>query len=483
MRKMSKPMPESTPTRILILGAGFAGLYAALRLEKTVARNPNCQVTLVDKTNFMLFTPMLHEVAAGDLEASDIVNPVRKMLKRTTFYEAAVESIDLANKSVTIRFGIDRHRELKYDHLVIALGSQTRFFDDSVRANALQMKTLGDAVFLRNRVIALLEAAHVEEDDAARRRMLTFVVAGGGFSGVETVGAMNDFLRQALRFYPQLNPSLLRIYLIHANDVLLPQYDNRLGRYTADRLRHSGIEVQLQTKILSYDGQSVKLDSGQSIEASTLIWTTGVIPPPVVQSLPMKKEHGRVVVNATMESPEFPNVWVAGDCAHIPGPDGKPYPTTAQHAIRQGHVLAKNIEAALANRPENKKPFVYRTLGQLAAIGHHRGVAQILGFNFSGFIAWWLWRSTYLYKLPRLEKKIHVALKWTLDLFFARDLVQLLTLDDVKRMSSFAAKHQLTTTTDEQFPTAPTEPGRDLGEPDRTVAPVPSEPPQLVSSH
>src|SRR5271170_2506672 len=271
-------MADTSPTRILILGAGFAGLYAALRLERTVARKPNCQVTLVDKVNFTLFTPMLHEVAAGDLDASDIVNPVRKMLKRTTFYEAAVESIDLAAKSVTIRFGIDRQRQLSYDHLVIALGSQTRFFDDSVRANALQMKTLGDAIYLRNRMIALLEAAHVEEDDATRRRMLSFVVAGGGFSGVETVGAMNDFLRGALRFYSRLDPSMLHIHLIHADEVLLPQYDGRLGQYAADRLRRSGIDVHLKTKILTYDGTTVKSDSAPPIEAATLLWTTGVVP-------------------------------------------------------------------------------------------------------------------------------------------------------------------------------------------------------------
>jgi NADH dehydrogenase len=463
-------MSESTPTKILILGAGFAGLYAALRLEKTIARNPNCQVTLVDKVNFTLFTPMLHEVAAGDLEASDIVNPVRKMLKRTTFYEAAVESIDLKTKSVAIRFAIDRRRQLNYDHLVIALGSQTHFFDDSVRANSLQMKNLGDAIFLRNRMIALLEAAHVEEDTATRQRMLTFVVAGGGFSGVESVGAMNDFLREALKFYPQLNPSLLQIHLIHADEVLLPQYDKTLGQYTADRLRKNGINVHLKTKIQTYDGTTVKSDTIPPIETDTLLWTTGVVPPPIIESLPMKKDRGRIIVNPTMESPEYPNVWVVGDCAHIPAPDGHPYPATAQHAIRQGHALAKNIEASIANRPENKKPFTYRTLGQLAAIGHHRGVAQILGVNFSGFIAWWLWRSTYLWKLPRLEKKIRVALNWTLDLFFAKDLVQLLTLEDVKRMSSFALKHQLTSTTDEHPPTEPTEPGH--------VAPVP----QLVSS-
>jgi NADH:ubiquinone reductase (H+-translocating) len=460
---ISHSMSDTSPTRILILGAGFAGLYAALRLEKTIARNPNCQVTLVDKTNFTLFTPMLHEVAAGDLEASDIVNPVRKMLKRTTFYEATVESIDLATKSVTITFGINRQRQLKYDHLVIALGSQTHFFDDSVRANALQMKTLGDAIFLRNRMIGLLEAAHVEEDQAARRRMLTFVVAGGGFSGVETVGAMNDFLREALKFYPQLDPSLLHIHLIHAEDVLLPQYDNRLGRYAANRLRDAGIDVHLKTKILTYDGATVKSDSAEPIETATLIWTTGVVPPPLIQSLPMKKDHGRVVVNPTMESPEFPSVWVVGDCAHIPGPDGKPYPSTAQHAIRQGHVLAKNIEAAVTNRPQNKKPFIYRTLGQLAAIGHHRGVAQILGINFSGFIAWWLWRSTYLYKLPGLEKKIRVALNWSLDLFFARDLVQLITIDDLKRMSSFTAKHQLTSTTEKNLSPSSGTPGEGRG--------------------
>jgi NADH:ubiquinone reductase (H+-translocating) len=439
---MTQIMSENATTRILILGAGFAGLYAALRLERTLAGNFNCQVTLVDKSNFTLFTPMLHEVAAGDLDASDIVNPVRKMLKRTTFYEAAVESIDLSAKSVTIQFAIDHRRQLGYDHLVIALGSTTRFFDKGVEAYSLQMKSLGDAMLLRNRMIAMLESAHVEQDEAHRRRMMTFVVAGGGFSGVETIGAMNDLLRSALRYYPNIDLSLLRLHLIHGDDTLLPQFDPRLGRYTADRLRHAGIEIHLNTKVQTYDGQMLHLDSGQSIETGTLIWTAGVTPPPIVHSLPMKKEHGRIVVNATMESPEFPGVWITGDSASIPDPTGKPYPATAQHAIRQGKLLAKNIEAAVTNRP--KKPFIYKTLGQLAAIGHHRGVAQILGINFSGFIAWWLWRTTYLFKLPRLEKKIRVALNWTLDLFFSRDLAQLFTVDDVKRVSALAEKYHLT---------------------------------------
>jgi NADH dehydrogenase len=436
-------MSDANPTRILILGGGFAGLYAALRLERTLARSPDYQVTLVDKTNFMLFTPMLHEVAAGDLEASDIINPVRKMLKRTTFYEAAVEAIDLAAKSVTIRFAINHQRQLSYDHLVIAMGSTTRFFSKDVESNALQMKALGDAIILRNRMIAMLESAHAEQDESTRRRMMTFVVAGGGFSGVETVGAMNDLLRGALQLFPNIDPSLLHIYLVHGDEVLLPQFDARLGRYTADRLRQTGIEVLLKTKVLSYDGQILQLDSGQPIETNTLLWTTGVVPPPIIQSLPLKKLHGRIVVDATMESPEYPNVWITGDSGSIPDPTGKPYPPTAQHAIRQGKHLAKNIEAAVAGRP--KKPFIYRTLGQLAAIGHHRGVAQIMGVNFSGFIAWWLWRSTYLWKLPRLEKKIRVALSWTLDLFFARDLVQLFTIDDMKRVSSMVEKYEQAT--------------------------------------
>jgi NADH dehydrogenase len=439
-------MSDTKKTCVLILGAGFGGIYAALRLDRTLAERGDCEVVLVDKTNFTLFTPMLHEVAASDLDPSDIVNPIRRMLRNVTFYEATVDAIDLQAKRVTVVYGLRRKkRELIYDHLVLALGSDTRFFDDQTKANALQMKTLTDAIFLRNRMIGMLESATVEEDADVRRRLMTFVVAGGGFAGVETIGAMNDFLRDAVKSYPKLDAKLLRIILVHPGDVLLPEFSKSLGEYTTARLRDAGIDVRLNTKVKTYDGHTVELEPGDPLPSSTLLWTAGVMPSQLVQNLPLKKEKGRIVVNGCMQSEEMPSVWCLGDSAHVPDPyhEGKAYPATAQHAIRQGPVLAKNIEAAVLGEGRQQKPFKYKMLGQLAAIGQRRGAAQILGINFSGFFAWFLWRSAYLWKLPRIEKKMRVAFGWTIDLLFSRDLVQLMTVEEVQRIAAFAKRYQL----------------------------------------
>jgi NADH dehydrogenase len=274
---------------------------------------------------------------------------------------------------------------------------------------------------------------------------MTFVVAGGGFAGVETIGAMNDFMRDAIKLYPKVDASMLRIILVHPGPVVLPEFSKSLGEYTTDRLRDAGIDVRLNTKVKSYDGHSITLDPSEVIEAGTLLWTAGVEPSRLVQNLPMQKEKGRIVVNGCMESTEYPGVWAVGDTAAIPDPSnaGKPYPATAQHAIRQGAVLAKNIEAAVLGDGRTQKPFKYKMLGQLAAIGQRRGAAQVLGINFSGFIAWVLWRSAYLWKLPRLEKKIRVAFGWTIDLFFSRDLVQLITIEEIQKLTSFGVRNQL----------------------------------------
>jgi NADH dehydrogenase len=435
---------ETKKTRILILGAGFGGTYAALRLEKTLARRDDCEVTLVDRCNFILFTPMLHEVAASDLDPSDIVNPIRKMLRRVTFFEAMVERIDLDQKKVEICYGFPRQsRMLEFDHLVVALGSTTKFFDDDTSKNAVEMKTLGDALFLRNRMIGVMESANVTEDESIRRRLLTFVVAGGGFAGVETIGAMNDFLQEAIRYYPRLDPKMLRVVLVHPGEVLLPEFSKPLGEYTGKKLSKAGIDIRYKTKVQTYDGTTVKIDPGESIEAGTLLWTAGVAPDRLVERLPLKKEKGRIVVNGCMQSDERPGIWAVGDAASIPNPHdgGKPYAATAQAAIRQGSVLAKNIEACILGGTQ--KPFNYRIMGQLAAIGQRTGTAQIFGFRFSGFFAWFLWRGTYLWKLPGLEKKIRVGISWALDLVFTRDLVQLITVKDIMRITKFGVRYQL----------------------------------------
>lgn len=421
-------MAEQNKTRIVILGGGFAGLHAAIHLDDTLALDPNIEVTLVNRENFFLFTPMLHEVAASDLDLTNIVNPIRKLLKRVNFFAGEVESIDVERKSVTVSHGFDHHHhELVYDHLVIGLGSITNFFNlTGLAEKALTMKSLGDAIHLRNHLIALLEEADTECSDDVRGPLLTFVVAGGGFAGVETIAGINDFVREAVRFYNNLREDMLRVVLVHPGDVILPELGPKLGRYAQQKLSERGVEILVKTRVTTVTENGIQLSSGEMIKTEALIWTAGTSPNPVLMSLPCIKDRGRLVVNEMLQVPGHEGVWALGDCAVVPDPTtGRPHPPTAQHALRQGKTLAKNLIAAVHHQPLT--PFSFKTIGQLAAIGRRTGVANILGIKFSGFIAWWLWRTIYLSKLPRFEKKLRVALDWTLDLLFTKDLVQFQT--------------------------------------------------------
>lgn len=272
-------------------------------------------------------------------------------------------------------------------------------------------------------MIALLEEADTECCAAIRDRLLTFVVAGGGFAGVETIAGMNDFVRASLRFYPNLTEDMIRMVLVHPGDVILPELSASLGHYAARKLGERGVEVRTTTRVAAVGDDTVTLSDGTTLSSTTVIWTAGTTPNPLLGKLPCNKERGRLLVDETLAVPEYPGVWALGDCAMVPdGTTGTLHPPTAQHAIRQGRCLARNIVAALRGRPAQK--FSFRTIGQLASLGHRTGVAQIFGINFSGFVAWWMWRTIYLAKLPRLEKKLRVALDWTLDLVFSKDLVK-----------------------------------------------------------
>ncbi len=414
--------------RVLILGGGFGGLYAALRLERSLAGDPDVQVTLVNHDNFFLFTPMLHEVAASDLDLTNIVNPVRKLLRKVDFFQGDVVEVDLTSKKVTLAHGFDHHHhEVAFDYLVIALGSITNFFNlPGLKEHALTMKTLGDAIHLRNRLIALLEEADTECCSPIRGPLLTFVIAGGGFAGVETIAGLNDFVRESLRFYPHLREEDLRVVLVHPGAIILPELGDELGAYAQQKLSGRGIEIRTNVKVTSVNDEGVSLSDGTFIRSRTVVWTAGTSPNPLLSRLPCVQERGRLVVNEYLEVPQYPGVWALGDCALVPDRrTGRAHPPTAQHALREGTVAARNIVAAL--RGGRKKTFDFGGLGQLAAIGRRTGVAKIFGFKFSGFVAWWLWRTIYLSKLPRFEKKLRVALDWTLDLFFSKDLVQFMT--------------------------------------------------------
>ena len=417
--------------RIVILGGGFGGVYAAIHLEKLLTRQSAVEICLVSRDNYFLFTPMLHEIAASDLEITNIVNPLRKLLRKVDVLVGDVNQIDLRNKRVLISRGYRKPlQKLDYDHLLIALGSITNFYDiPGLDDLAVPMKSLRDAVQLRAQIIRHLEEANSEGDPAEQQSSLSFVVAGGGFAGVETVAALNDFVREALRFYPNLCEDMLQVILVHSGPAILPELGESLGRYTEKVLSERGVEVRLNTRVKSVTEDKVLLTDGVSIPSRTLVWTAGTVPSPIISSLPCAKERGRLLVNQFLGVPDWPNVWAVGDCAFVPDirNRGKSHPPTAQHAIREGKVVAQNIAAVLSGRP--LKLFSFRTIGLLASIGRRMGVARILGFNFSGFFAWWMWRTVYLSKLPGLDKKVRVAFDWTLDLLFPKDVCAVHDLD------------------------------------------------------
>ena len=418
--------------RIVILGGGFGGVYAAMQLEKLLARENAVEVCLVSRDNFFLFTPMLHEIAASDLEITNIVNPLRKLLRQIEVIVGDVRQIDLPAKRVLI--SCDPHdypQQIGYDHLVLALGSVTNFHNLPGSAEfALPMKSLSDAIRLRAQVLRHMEEANSQCNLSDRQSLLTFVVAGGGFAGVETVAALNDFVREALPFYPSVREEMLRVILVHSGPVILPELGEALGRYTQKVLTGRGVDIRLNTRVKGVTEENVSLVDSSSIPTRNLVWTAGTAPSPLIFSLPCMKAGGRLLVDQFLRVPDWPNLWAVGDCAFVPDMrnPGKSHPPTAQHAMREGKIVAQNIVAALVDRP--LKSFSFRTIGLLASIGRRMGVARIFGFNFSGFFAWWMWRTIYLSKLPGLDKKIRVAFDWTLDLLFPKDVCAVYDLDD-----------------------------------------------------
>ena len=419
------PEPETgsnSACRVLILGGGFGGIYAAIELERALRSRDDVNITLVTRDNYFLFTPMLHEVAASDLEMNTIINPLRKLLRRVKTFTGNIEKINLERRCVAISHGFNRHvHELPYDHLIIALGSSTNFFGlPGVQDAALTIKTLDDAIELRNRLITHLEEANSECAAGQRQPLLTFVVVGAGFAGVETLGGIHDFVREAIRFYPNLTPEFVRTILISSEEFILPELGAKLGAYAQRKLAARGVEIFNSARVTAVHDGLVELSDGKIIPATTLIWAAGNAPNPLVAALPIPKSNGRILVDDYLQVKDFPGVWAVGDCALIPDlKAGGFHPPTAQHAIREGRCVARNVAGDILGG--KKKSFRFSTLGRLAAIGRRSGVANVFGINFSGFLAWWLWRTIYLFKLPRLEKKVRVALDWTLDLWFAKD--------------------------------------------------------------
>jgi NADH dehydrogenase len=430
--------PTTSPTHVVILGSGFAGIEVLKKLQKEYDDNSSIEITLISKDNFILFTPMLPEVASGMIETRNIVTPVRSFCKKAKFYEAKVESIDLDNKQLTLTHVIGRQshpndwREhiVKYDYLVIALGSENNFFKMSdVKRWSFTMKSINDAIILRNHIINVLEQASLEEDNIEpRKSLLTFVVAGGGFNGVETVGAINDFIRESIKdYYKNIHMSEVRVILIDSNEKLLAEVDEELGEFALEKLKVSGVEFMMKCPVTGATPNTIMLYNGTIIPCYTLIWSAGVTPSKLVAELPCEHDRGhRIVANNYLEVPGYNGVYVLGDCASITDPNtGKPYPPTAQHAIRQGKVAAKNIISALKGEKgdKNKIKFDYKTKGMMAEIGRRDGVAILFNkFKLHGFLAWWLWRTYYLANLPTARKKLKVLGDWSSDLIFKPDV-------------------------------------------------------------
>jgi NADH dehydrogenase FAD-containing subunit len=479
----SKPIH---PKRILILGGGFAGVEVLRRLQDRFQNDVSIDITMVSKDNFFLFTPMLHEVASGMIETRHIVTPIRAFCNRAKFYAARVNLIDLKNKQITIESPgstsassmpiaamsgptiIDRKEhayadplvlsevrkdgeklkdKLSYDYLVIALGSETKFFGMAdIAEHAFTIKSWNDAIIIRNHVIHKLEQAELllrqhsydYDDDNnnlnshgknKRESLLTFVIVGGGFAGVEMAGELNEFLRDVVKeYYHNIEPKDISVIIIQSGNRLLPEMSEELAGFAMQKLIQRGVEVILNTRVIGATANSVKLNDGRTISTNTIIWSGGVASNPITEELPCEhdKKSGRIVVDKFLEVQGYPGVFAIGDCAFIIDPStGYPYPPTAQHAIREGTAVANNIISMIEGKTRNKKIFDYKTKGMMATIGKRNGVGSILGLEVQGFIAWWIWRTYYLANLPTLQKKIRVMADWTLDVFFKRDVTML----------------------------------------------------------
>ena len=409
------------PKRIVIVGGGFAGITLAEQLEHMLPAD--WKLTLVSQENFITYNPLLPEVVGASIMPGHVVAPLRQMIHCSSVCMAQVSEIDLEGK--VVHYLGEGTGTLRYDQLVIAVGSHANLnLVKGMGQYALPLKTLGDALFLRNRIIARLEQAELQPDAEARRWLTSFVVIGGGFSGVETAGELIDFLVASLRYYPRIRREDLRVVLLHSQDRLLPELSAKLGEFAGRKMSMRGIDVRLNARATRIDDRAVTLGDGEIIAAGTVICTIGTMPNPLVTDLPLPMERGRIATNPDMSVPGFPGVWAAGDCAAVPNAiDGKVSPPTAQFADRQARVLARNIAASLSGKPTTA--FRYQPVGQLSSIGHNKAVAEMFGLRISGFIAWLLWRGVYLLKIPTLARKARLFLEWNWAMFFPPDISHL----------------------------------------------------------
>jgi NADH dehydrogenase len=413
--------------RVAVLGGGFGGVYTALALERLAAKGAPLDVSLVNRENYLIFQPMLAEVVAGDVGILDTVSPLRQLLPNTDLLIREVEGVDLERRVVTLGAGLTpQTHALEFDHLVVALGNVTDFRGvPGLPEHALAFKTLADSVHIRNHVINVLEQSSIVRDPDLRRTMLTFVVAGGGFSGTEVAAALNDFVREAASHYRAIAPEEVRVILVHSGkNALERELTPRLARYATATLAEQGIELMLGERLVAASPYSAVLSNGERIATRTLISTVPSSPNPIVEQLGLPSVKGRLDCDPTTAVKGSDRVWSVGDCALIPMPGGEPSPPTAQHAIRQAKLCARNILAAHTGDPS--RSFAFTGLGKLGVLGHRRAVAELPGgFTVEGVPAWLMWRAIYWSKLPGAARKTRVAVSWLSDFVLPAHPVQL----------------------------------------------------------
>lgn len=424
------------PTQILIVGAGHVGLYTALRLTRRWRRLP-AQVTVVDPNPYMTYQPFLPEVSAGSIEPRHAVVPVRQLLRRCRVIVGRVTSIDHASRTATVQPVAGPPRLVTYDHVVVAPGSVSRTLPvPGLREQAVGFKTMGEAIWLRNRVLQRLDIAEATPDPRVRRRALTFVAVGAGYAGVEAIAELADMARNAMRYHPGLSPDEMRWVLVEATDRVLPEVGPRMARYTVAQLRRQGIDVRLNTRLESCVNGQVVLSDGETFEADTIVWTAGVRANPMLEHTDLPRDNrGRLTCLPTLQVADhgrvLPGAWAAGDAAAVPdltGPPGALCAPSAQHAVRQGKRLADNIAAVLRGRPP--KPYRHRSRGSVASLGLHQGVASVYGLRLRGWPAWFVHRTYHVSRIPSFNRRLRVVADWTLALFLPREVVSMGELHD-----------------------------------------------------
>ena len=419
-KEMSRNPPVERPHRILVLGAGFGGLYTAVYLDRYLKKQPNVWITVIDRRNYFLFTPMLHSTATGSLEPRYIAHSVRKIFRRTRVHAhiGEVRNIDLSNKIVQTE-----HRSLPFDDLVIALGSETNFYGlESRLENIFTLKSLKDASAINNHLIRMFEKAYWEDDSENRRAALTFVVVGGGPTGVELAGAIHEYAhRELLRdFGRRISREEIRVILVEATGRILPSLPEKLSLEALERLRKIGIEVILEGRLEEYRKGVMCLRGKEPVRAETLVWAAGVRTNPLTAVLPLEKDgQNRIRVKGTLECLSMEHIWVVGDNASCLNPwEGRPYPPTAQTAVRQARTVAQNIAARLTKRPE--KIFAHNHVGGFVSIGDNYALLSAKQFTLSGILGWFLWNLVYIHKLPIVRYRLFSTFGLFLKVFFER---------------------------------------------------------------